>query len=130
MSETCKFCNGEMKNCGAPIWEYYCPNDECTQLYQKEFFSKFQKKSVVPDTPGLVRYDLACDFDGNYAAHIVKVESGDYVLYSQATAIIAENERLKEVLHKAHASFENDRTGKFKDIQDEINKAILEKEQK
>lgn len=26
----CPYCGTEMKNTGAPIWEDYCPKDECT----------------------------------------------------------------------------------------------------
>ena len=37
MSE-CKGCGTELKNCGAPIWEDYCPNKECH--YEAEQFKE------------------------------------------------------------------------------------------
>jgi len=33
----CPYCDTQMVNCGAPLWEDYCPNDACTG-HRDEFF--------------------------------------------------------------------------------------------
>lgn len=103
------------------------------ELY--DYMHKFKEiinTRAVPDVPELVRYRIW--FDSNYNEIVDEEEDGEYVRYSQAAKVIAakdkEIKKLKEVLRKTHASFENDRTGKFKDIQNEINKALSEKESK
>lgn len=39
----CKGCGTELKNCGAPIWEDYCPNKECH--YEAEQFKSRMRKA-------------------------------------------------------------------------------------
>ncbi len=34
----CKYCKGDMVNTGAPIWEDFCPNENCVEDYRKEFY--------------------------------------------------------------------------------------------
>lgn len=42
MSE-CKGCGTKLKNCGAPIWEDYCPNKKCN--YEAEQFKASMRKT-------------------------------------------------------------------------------------
>lgn len=39
----CAGCGTELKNCGAPIWEDYCPNKECH--YEAEQFKARMRKA-------------------------------------------------------------------------------------
>lgn len=43
--ESCPRCGTEMKNCGAPIWEDYCPNKECT-WDRDEMFRRVREDSA------------------------------------------------------------------------------------
>lgn len=42
MSE-CNGCGAKLENCGAPIWEDYCPNKECH--YEAEQFKSRMRKA-------------------------------------------------------------------------------------
>jgi hypothetical protein len=41
-ADPCPYCATPMANCGAPIWEDYCPNKECTG-HRDEFMEEFRR---------------------------------------------------------------------------------------
>jgi negative regulator of sigma E activity len=45
--EHCPYCGTKMENCGAPIWEDYCPNTDCTG-HRDEFLRQVKAATVLP----------------------------------------------------------------------------------
>lgn len=43
----CPYCRTPMENCGAPIWEDYCPNDACTG-HRDAFRASLREKRYSP----------------------------------------------------------------------------------
>lgn len=43
----CPYCQTQMVNCGAPIWEDYCPNDACTG-HRDAFWAAMREKRYKP----------------------------------------------------------------------------------
>lgn len=55
----CPHCGTQMVNCGAPIWEDYCPNKACTGQ-RDEFFQRLRETAAKTKAANLVR-DAAPD---------------------------------------------------------------------
>lgn len=44
----CPYCQTQMENCGAPIWEDYCPNKACTGHRDAFWADLREKKHIHP----------------------------------------------------------------------------------
>lgn len=46
----CPYCQTQMENCGAPIWEDYCPNKACTGE-RDEMFRRIRERQALVACP-------------------------------------------------------------------------------